>query len=224
MLRKENLEIKAIIFDLDNLLIDSYKDHFESFYYVLKKRGFKIKKEDVFRKFGVSAFELVRGLIPKIKNNEIKKIVQEKEEEYRKILRKRGVKIFSGVKELLDFLKKKKIKLIISSSASEENISLILKKSFLGKYFKKFVASEHTKKHKPNPEPLIKAAKIIRISPKNCIYVGDSIYEMIAAKRAKMFSVAILSGSYSRKELKKAGANLIFKDIKEFKKFLEKIL
>jgi phosphoglycolate phosphatase-like HAD superfamily hydrolase len=86
------------------------------------------------------------------------------------------------------------------------------------------VASEHTKKHKPNPEPLIKAAKIIETNPKNCIYVGDSIYEMLAAKRAKMLAVAILSGNYSRKKLKEAGANLIFKNINDFKKFLEKEL
>lgn len=218
------MKIEAIIFDLDNLLIKSYKNHYHSFFIIGKKYGYNINKKEVYKKFGISAKELIKGILPNLSKKEIEKFVHEKEKTYRRILNEEGVKLFPFVKSLLNFLKQKKIKIIICSSASEKNIKIILKRSILKKYFKRFVAAEHTKKNKPNPEPLLKAAKILKINPEYCAYIGDSIYEMMAAKRAKMLAFAVLTGFYSRKDLKKSGANFIFKNLKKLKIFLEKNL
>ncbi|MEM3091164.1 MAG: HAD family hydrolase [Candidatus Pacearchaeota archaeon] len=222
--KKRIKKIKAVIFDLDNLLIKSYPDHYKSFFIVARRYGYKIKKKDVYKKFGISAKELIKEILPNLSKEEIDRFVIEKEITYRNILRKKGVILFPFVKNLLDFLKNKEIKMIISSSASEKNIKIALEKSILKNYFNDFVAAEHTKKHKPHSEPLLKAAKILRIKPNYCAYIGDSIYEMIAAKRAKMLALAVLTGFYSNKELKRFGADFVFNDFKELKIFFERNL
>jgi HAD superfamily hydrolase (TIGR01509 family) len=218
------MKIKAAIFDFDQLLIDSYKDHADAFLLTTKKFGIKLNKKEIYKRFGKSAKEILKELAPNLSNKEIENFVEEKEKNYSKLVRKRGIRLLKGAKEILDFFKKRKIKIALSSSASIKNIKIAFKVAKIGKYFDVVIAAEDVKKHKPHPEPLIKAAKKLKINPKNCIYFGDSIYEMMAAKRAKMPAIGVLSGIYSKKDLEKYKPLKVVKDLKDAKKFLEKYI
>lgn len=78
--------------------------------------------------------------------------------------------------------------------------------------------------HKPNPELLFKSARILKVKPNECIYIGDSENEMIAARRANMYGVGITTGVFSKKQLEKAGAKKVFKSREEFLEFLKSSL
>lgn len=218
------MRIEAVIFDFDEVLVKSYKDHGNAFLITAKKFGLKLNEEKLYKKFGESAKEISKELFPNLTEKEIKKIINEKEIIYRKIISKKSIKPVKGVKELLRFLKEKKINYAISSSASIRNIIMVLRKTKLERHFKTIVAAEHVKHHKPHPEPLLKAAKLLKTKPTNCIYIGDSIFETQAAKSAGMPSIAILTGVYNSKELKDAGANYVFTNINEVKQFLQKVI
>ncbi len=218
------MKIKAVIFDFDEVIIKSYTDHAQAFLETAKKFELKINKKALYKRFGKSAKEILQELLPQLTESERKEFVKEKETLYRKIISKKGIKATNNTRELLEFLENKKIKCAISSSASIKNITIALKKTKLKKYFKATVAAEHVKHHKPHPEPLLKAAKLLKTKPSNCIYIGDSIFEMQAAKRAGMISMAILTGVYNSKELKNSGANYVFYNIGKVKTFLQKVI
>ncbi len=216
--------IKAIIFDFDQVLVKSYTDHINAFLIVAKDFGYKLKKEEICKRFGKSGKEIIQELLPNLTENEIKNFMNEKEENYRKIISKKTIQPMKGTRELLVFLKKKKIKCAISSSASIKNILIVLRKTKLKKYFKTIVAAEHVKHHKPHPEPLLKAAKLLKTRPTNCIYIGDSIFEMQATRRARMMGIGVLTGIYNSNELKRNGASYIVNDMREVKSLLQRLL
>jgi len=203
---------KAFIFDFDNTVIYSNEDHLRSYVIASKKHGLKISEEKVRRMFGMSAYEIFRKLFPKLSEKKIRELIEEKERNYRSIVAKKTIRTIGGVRELLVFLKKKKIKTAIVSSASVRNIEVGLKRNGLGKYFKVKVGAEDVKKHKPSPDSLLKAAGKLRVRPKDCIFIGDSIYDMIAARRAGMKRFGLTTGFYKEGQMKKNGASIVFKN------------
>ncbi len=218
------MKVRAVIFDFDQTLVNDYPQHTRAFLLAAKKFGYRLSKKKIQKKFGVSAKSLVHELIPKMTEKELEKFVDYKENSYRKLTREKGIKLIPNVLQTLKFLRKKKIKIAIASSASRQNILLDFQKTGLSKFRIPFIAAEDVHHTKPNPEPLLKAARLVRVSPKNCYYIGDSKYEMIAAKRAKMFAIGIHTGAYSEKELEKNGAKIVFKNFKQLEKFLRKQL
>jgi len=218
------MKIKAVIFDFDQILVKSYTDHIKAFLLVAKKFGYKVKKEEICKRFGKSGKELIQEVLPNLTEKEVEKFMDEKEENYRKIISKKNIQPMKGMRELLGFLRKRKIKCAISSSASIKNILIALRKTKLKKYFRTIVAAEHVKHHKPHPEPLLKAAKLLKVKPTNCIYIGDSIFEMQATKRAHMMGIGVLTGIYNSDELGSAGASYIVNDIRGVKSLMQRLL
>lgn len=216
------MKIKAVIFDFDQTLVLDYPAHTKAFILTARKFGYRLDKKSIEKRFGVSAKPLVHQLIPEMPEKELKKFVAVKEKIYREITRKEKVRLVPYAFEIFRFLKKRKIKFALASSASKKNIELDLQKTGLSKFRIPFIAAEDVHHTKPNPEPLLKAARLIRVSPRDCVYVGDSIFEMIAARRARMYPIGIHTGIYSERELKRNGAKVVFHNFRQLEKFLEK--
>lgn len=218
------MAIRAVIFDFDEVLIDSYKDHLDAFVIAAKKFHINLDKPDIKKichRFGKSAKEIMKEVKPEMTDKELNEFAVEKDKVYRVIVAKRGIKLMKGAKNLLEFLAKTKLEVAIASSASRRNINLALKKTGTGKFFDLIISAEDTKRHKPHPDPLVKAAKILRVKTKECIYVGDSVYEIISAKRAKMIGIGVTTGNYSADDLERNGAKKVFRNLLELKNFLE---
>lgn len=218
------MRIEAVIFDFDEVLVKTYKYHVRAFLLAGKKLGYKIKKDDVYRRFGKTARKITEELLPEPSKEKVDMFFKEKEDFYKEMASKIHISPARGVEDLLKLLKGKRIKHAISSSATKKNILINLKKIRLEKYFNTIVAFEDVKHHKPHPEPLLKAAKLLKTRPANCIYIGDSIFEMQAAKSAGMIGVGILTGFYKERDLKTAGASFVFSDMIDVKTFLEKMI
>lgn len=213
--------IKAVIFDFDQVIINSYIDHLVAFAVTAKKFGVRLDPKKLYYMFGRSAKDILCELLPSLSENDIKKFINDKEKMYRGIVKTKGFMLMPGVEQTLRMLSNKNIECAISSSSSRKNLLLALNSTGIKKYFSGIVGAEDVKHHKPDPEPLLKAAKLLKINPRECIYIGDSIFEMIAAKKAKMLAVGIHTGIYSERELRKNGARRVIKNIIELKKFFE---
>lgn len=216
--------IKAVIFDFDEVIIRSAENHLNAFLQTLERIGYKVNKNEVIKRFGKTAKDITRDLFPNWKEKEINSFLVKKEKTYREIIEKKGIRKVRGVKGLLDFLTKRKIKLAICSASSRKNLLVGLEKTNLKRYFKIIVSAEDVKRHKPNPDPLLRTAKLLKENPKNCVYIGDSIYEMQAAKRAKMIAIGLVTGFYSEKELKENGADYVCRNFREVKNLIKRFL
>ena len=174
----------VFVFDLDGTLIDSVELHAKAFKYAVKTLGYKNYNElyKKFKKFiGRSLEDIVKTIIKGIDEKEIKKIRKLKDEYVLKNLGK--IKLKKRVVKILMYIKSLNFPVALFTSSTKEFTYKVLKKFGLEKYFDYIITKEDVKKHKPNPEGLIKISKKFRT--KNVVFIGDSKFDKIAAKKAK---------------------------------------
>ena len=182
--------IKAVIFDLDGVLIDSEKYHHASFNYALKELGLKLKISDFRKLFGTGALSIIDGIFYK---NGIKKdalpYVRKKDDAYRKLI-KGKLKTIPGAKELLIKLSRK-YKIALASSTALENLNMIIKKIGIEKYLDYYISGATLKQTKPNPEIFLKCASALKVKNKECVVIEDAKAGIEAAKSAGMKCIGV---------------------------------
>lgn len=217
------MKVKAFLFDYDETTVYAHSDHVKAFVQAGREFGVKIKKRDIMKRFGKSAINILFELLPELTDDEIFRLRDEKERIYRKIISHKKIKLVEGMIDLLKFLKDRDVKVGIVSSASVKNIMIGLRKNKITKYFDVIVGAEDVKRHKPNPDPLLIAAKKLKVKPKDCVYIGDSIFDMISARRAGMKRIGMTTGFYSEMRLKFEGAKYCFRNHREVLNFLKAV-
>ena len=194
----------AVIFDMDGVIVDNIKFHQKAWILFCKLHGFKLTARQFQEKFNgrlnSEIFESIFGR--KLTKKEIKKYVSEKESLYRKAYSK-FIKPVPGIMPFLKELEKHGIKTAVATSAPPENVSLILGRIRLRRFFKVILDEASVKKGKPNPEVYLKAGKKLGFKPKECIVFEDALLGIQAAKNAGMKVIGITT-THPKKELKKA--------------------
>lgn len=221
--------IEGVVFDLEETLIRVYELHADAFMEISKKYGLEFKKgfkrKELLKMFGLPAEIIVREILSKkYSDADVKRFVKEKEEVFQTLIKSTQIKKLKGADELLEFLDENKIKANIASSASRRNVLTNLKKSNLHDKFKRFMSASDVKRGKPHPDTFVFAAKRIGLKPSECVAVGDSVFDIIAGRRAGMKTIGVATGSYSKKDLKDAGADYACKDLKEVKHIIERLI
>ena len=193
---------KAILFDLDGTLIDT-KD--------LILTSFRKGSEEVFGE--PFPDERVQPLIGIPLKDQMKALAPDYVEELMAAYRRHNVELhdkliryFEGTREMLEELKAESRRLAVVTSKRNGPALEGLAAFGLQGYFEFVSGMEDSDKHKPDPEPLFIAARRMGVPITDCVYVGDSVYDMQAACRAGATSVAALWGMYTRDQLLGAGA------------------
>ena len=209
-----------ICFDLDNTLIHSNKAHIIAYQKSLKKHGYThITNKQLEEKFGISSRKYLKDLIPELTKKEIKSI-RETHDRYLKKTARMYVTKIRGVISTLNELKKC-YKLAIVTNCSKKNIDILTKATKLDqRFFDVIVGNDQKLRPKPAPDEIIKAEHLLHL--KADYMVGDTIYDIIAARRAKVKCIAVKTGLHSTAKLKKERPHAILKSIKDLPKFLKK--
>jgi len=129
-------------------------------------------------------------------------------------------KLLPYVKSVFKKIKKRKIKIGIVTTKKSREAKAILKGYKLP--YDALVGNDNVKHIKPNPEPVFKACKKLKIKPEDCVFVGDHPFDMQAAKSAGCLAIGVLTGLGNRKNLKKSGADYIIKTLRDLIKLLER--
>jgi HAD superfamily hydrolase (TIGR01509 family) len=217
---KEAKEYKAIIFDLDGTLIDSLPYHVLAFKDLLLERNIRIDDEYVKKHIGLSTKKILARLKKQYRLKEnIKDLYEERRYHYFKFLGRKNI-IFPGVKRVLEDLRIT-YKLAVATGSSEVTFIHSTDKD-LQELFDCVVTINDVREGKPYPDELLLAAKRMKVKPSECLVVGDSVFDAIAAKRAKIDFIGVTTGYTSEKQLLKNGAIKVIKSLKELK-FLSKI-
>ncbi|MEE9349850.1 MAG: beta-phosphoglucomutase [Flavobacteriaceae bacterium] len=185
---------KAVIFDLDGVIVDTAKYHYKAWQNVAKVLGFQFTKEQNETLKGVSrvkSLDILIGLSGKtISNKEKEALLISKNEEYLiSVAEMQADEILDGIVEVLDYLDENKIKYALGSAS--KNAPLILKKVGLFDRFIAIVDGNDVSKAKPNPEVFLIAAKKLDLNPENCIVIEDAVAGVTAANAANMLSIGI---------------------------------
>jgi len=207
-----------LTFDLDNTLLNSDKAHVVAYQYALKKLNLKLLEDkDIYIHFGKPKQDVARA-ISNSSNKEIIKNIIKYHDIYLWNISYKLSRVLPDIKNILQYLKKK-YEIAVISNCSHKSIIKLLEGAGLSKKLFDFVIGDNDVKHpKPWPDELFKAEKLAK---ENVLYhLGDSIYDIKAARRAKVKCIAILSGHYTKSQLQKEKPFKIIKSIKELKKIL----
>jgi beta-phosphoglucomutase len=212
--------MKAIIFDKDGVLIETFDSYLQAYTKVLSKIGIKIKGNDVAKRYGIKGPEIIKQIAAEngknITDEQAKELANEKDKLYLKFSEKK-MKLLPGVKKLLIYLKKKKYKIGIASSASRETIEQMIRVTKIKNYINTCVDGFEVKSSKPDPEIFLKCAEKLKVKPEDCIVIEDSIHGIEAAKRAGMKSLAVTTGQATRKDLEGLNPNWVLDSLEDFR-------
>jgi HAD superfamily hydrolase (TIGR01549 family) len=201
--------LKAVIFDLDGVLLDNTQLIVEIFQEAARRSSAKVPDgKSVIATLGLIEEKMIQRLLGK--GEKYKKILHrvwtEKEDEEMPM---------SGIKKVLNGLK---IKKAVVTSAPKAYTERRLK-DFIN-YFDVIITRELTDQHKPNSEPLLLACKKLNIRTKEAVYVGDRIIDFETAKNAGTDFIGILSGGTSKKEFEKVGVKKTISSLADLLKVL----
>ena len=185
-------EIKAVIFDMDGVLIDSEPLWRKAMIEGFASIGVLITEEDCKKTTGNRLKEVVEYWFEKLNIHD----VLPTEIEHRiinmlvKLINNEG-KAISGVIEVINFCNNKNIKIGLATSSSNQLMEAVLEKLNLKNTFKSSISAENMEYGKPHPEVFLSCASQLQISPLECIVIEDSINGVIAAKAAFMSVIAL---------------------------------
>lgn len=185
---------KAIIFDLDGVIVDTAKYHYLAWKALASKLNFDFTLEQNELLKGVSRVRSLEILldIGKVHLEEDQKqlLLIEKNEEYLQYIAQMDQKeILPGIDDLLHYLKLNKIPFALGSAS--KNARLILEKLNLLHLFEAIVDGNDVSTAKPDPEVFLIAANKLGKDPENCVVIEDAKAGIEAANRAQMTSVGI---------------------------------
>ncbi len=184
-------KIRAVIFDLDGVVVDSEKAHLATFNKVLRPLGINISsKEWGLNYTGIGSVRIMEDVFKKngIKGS-AKELVQKRAKAYQQHLEQKGLPQIEGFKEFYSFISHHKVKSIIASGGHRQHIAASL--NSIGLPSMDFVGLEDVRHPKPSPEVFLLAARRLGIKPSECIVVEDSLSGVRAAASAGMGCIAL---------------------------------
>ncbi len=197
---------KAVIFDMDGVLVDTEDIHGEAWIKTFADHGINLTKEKYLEEFsGHNSNVIVRQVMEKHNRplDNVDEIIYKKTE-YAHLLLKNRVHPLLGVKELISNLYMKKYKLGLASSSGMQVVSTVLSSLDLEGKFMVVHSGEAVKHGKPNPDIYVQTAALLEVPVEQCVVIEDSKVGIIAARSAGMKCIGIMNGRNKKEDLQHA--------------------
>ena len=218
-------ERMGFIFDLDGTLIDSVYQHVLAWHDALSAEGIELSVWRIHRKIGMSGGlftnMLLRETGQELSADSIDRLQQQHRDAYNRNLA--TVRPLPGARALLAALSDAGIPFAIATSSRIETARPSLET--LGFDFSRVpvVTRDEVKYAKPDPDLFLAAAERVRNAADVITVVGDSVWDMLAATRARFLAVGLMSGGYGREELERSGAYRVFEDPANLLRHLDEV-
>jgi HAD superfamily hydrolase (TIGR01509 family) len=204
----------AFIFDLDGTLVDSVYQHVLAWKQALDQEGIALSVWRIHRKIGMSGGlftnMLLRETGQEISAEKVERLRRLHAEAYRR--QAAQVQPLPGARELLAHLRQNGISSAIATSGRMETARINLMALGVDPAETPVVTRDQVQYAKPDPDLFITAAARLGVPVEASVVVGDAIWDMLGARRARAFGVGLLSGGYGQEELERAGAARVYQD------------
>jgi HAD superfamily hydrolase (TIGR01549 family) len=203
----------AFLFDLDGTLIDSVYQNVIAWRNALASQDIDLSVWRIHRRIGMSGGLFVSALLREtgrfLSDQEIDSLMADHAAEYMAQLG--SVTALPGARDLLAALTEQGVPWAIATSGRAAVARLAL--PLLGLPDDAPMVTRDMVRHaKPDPDLFLAAAALIGVDPEAAWVVGDSVWDMLAARRARALGIGLLSGGYGREELERAGAYRVYAD------------
>ena len=214
----------AFVFDLDGTLVDSVYQHVLAWREALEEAGIALSVWRIHRRIGMSGGLLVNALLREtgraLTPEEIAGIHRRHAEAYARFLPQ--VRPLPGAREILSFLTEARVPWAVATSGLSDSAAPTL--ALLGVPPDVPVITRDQVEHaKPDPDLFRAAASRLGVPIGATVVVGDSVWDLLAARRATALGVGLLSGGYGRDELERAGAYRVYQDPADLLRHLDEV-
>lgn len=191
--------IKAVVFDMDGVIIDSEPIQSKSWELLLIERGIKPipSKQGLIHEIGPVGDDSYKAIMERHHIKEDIAIIRKRRREIFVELLKEELIPAPGFLKFIKFLKKEKIKIAVASNRLVDHVYLMLTNLKIKEFFEVIVCPSSDTKPKPAPDIYLKTAKELGISPSKCLALEDSETGIVSAKTAGMKAIAVIT-KYTR--------------------------
>jgi HAD superfamily hydrolase (TIGR01549 family) len=209
----ERIQRTGLLFDLDGTLIDSVYQHVLAWRDALEAEQIEIAVWSIHRKIGMSGGLFARALLRETGEA----LTAERAERLRVghrdafVRYSAGIQPLPGAVDLLAWLTTAGVPWAIATSGHRETAALHLEALGVPPDVP-VITRDRVERAKPDPDLFLAAADALAFPVEDCIVVGDSVWDLLAARRARALGVGLLSGGYGQDELERAGAFRVYED------------
>jgi HAD superfamily hydrolase (TIGR01509 family) len=202
--------LRAILFDIDGTLVDTNDLHVEAWDRAFREHGHDFTRDQIHSQIGKGGDNLLPSLLPDSSEEEREAIDRRHGDIYKSELIPTA-RPFPRASDLLERTKDEGLKVVLASSAGAEEIDHYVE--LLGKELISFTTGkDDVEASKPCPDIFEAALEKGGLKPDEAIVIGDTPYDVLAAKRAGLECIALLSGGFPEEELRATGALAIYRD------------
>jgi HAD superfamily hydrolase (TIGR01509 family) len=214
----------AFLFDLDGTLIDSVYQHVLAWREALEHTGMELSVWRIHRRIGMSGGLFVNALLREVGGNlegvDVERLQGLHGEAYKRLVSQ--VRPLPGARELLSALAAEGVPHAIATSGRLDTARLALEILGIGEGLQ-VITRDQVRHAKPDPDLFLAAADRLGVPIERCVVVGDSIWDLLAAQRARALGVGLLSGGYGEEELERAGAYRVYQDPRDLLDHLDEL-
>jgi HAD superfamily hydrolase (TIGR01549 family) len=211
--RKGKQSGPTVLFDLDGTLIDSVYQHILAWREALDQIGLQFSNASIHRRIGMSGNLILRSFM----RESGRQLSFEEMEHVNKLQSNAYLHRFSevhslpGASDLLSTFSKLSVPFAIGTSGKRAHVQPSL--DLLGvSHGTTVVTGDEVQSAKPSPDLFLSSAERLGVDIKNCMVVGDSTWDILAAQRARALGIGLLSGGFGEEELLRAGAYQVYRD------------
>lgn len=203
----------AILFDLDGTLLDSNYEHILSWRLALRHEGLEVPNAILHRCIGMRGELLIKAAFKEtgrmFRDNAKERLESLQKKYFKNTLA--TIKPLPGSSSLLKALSRRKISWAIATGGAKDIVQKMIRSLPIPNGVP-VITADHVEQAKPDPDVFLIAARALGVALSDCIVVGDSIWDLLGARRAKALGVGLRCGGYGEAELVQAGAYRVYKD------------
>jgi HAD superfamily hydrolase (TIGR01509 family) len=214
----------ALLFDLDGTLVDSVYQHVLAWREALERAGISLSVWRIHRRIGMSGGLLANALLREVGHpvtaEQNDRLRQYHAEAYARLVGQ--VRPLPGARELLEQLSRARVPWAIATSGWLESARPALDLLGVGADAA-IVTRDQVRRAKPDPDLFLAAAVRLGAAIETSVVIGDSVWDLLAARRARALGVGLLSGGYGEDELMDAGAYRVYQDPADLLEHLDEL-
>ena len=218
------MAVPGLLFDLDGTLVDSVYQHVLAWREALETAGLELSVWRIHRRIGMSGGLFLDALLRetgrRLSADEVTRVQRTHAAAFaRQVVQ---IRPLPGARELLTYLTRAGVPWAIATSGRRDSAQPLLDMLGVGPDIP-VVTRDQVEHAKPDPDLFLAAAQRLKQPIETSIVVGDSVWDLLAARRARALGVGLLSGGYGQDELEGAGAYRVYQDPADLLRHLDEV-
>ena len=209
------MPLSAFLFDLDGTLLDTNEQHARAWQRALDHLGYRVPASRILLEIGKGGDRVVPTLVgAKVEARHGQELRDAQSEAYQKIIEGETVPVFPKAEALLEACQERGYKTALVTASNEQDLEYVLDRAGLDltAMLDAVVTDDDAERSKPAPDAVRAAVQKLGLASGQCVMVGDTPYDALAARRAGIVTLGVLTGAHPAEALHRAGARATYDD------------